>query len=79
MLDQGYITKIEYNRAIEKKLPEKIFDYDNSLAPHFSEYIRRSLEKINDTLDVNIYKDGLIIQTTLNSEIQDILEKNFLQ
>ena len=77
MNERGYISDHQYNESIIKPLPEKNYDYDNSLAPHFSEYIRRKLELIDEDLNVNLYKDGLYIQTTLNSKIQKILDKNF--
>ena len=77
MSERGYISNLEYDNSINESLPEKNYDYDNSLAPHFSEYIRRKLELIDKDLDVNIYKDGLYVNTTLNSKIQNILEKNF--
>ena len=77
MFNQGYISEIELENAKEKIIPTKNYEYDNSLAPHFSEHIRRELEKIDEELNVNIYKDGLIIQSTLNSKIQNILDKSF--
>ncbi len=77
MKERGYISDFEYDNSLKKPLPEKNYDYDNSLAPHFSEYIRRKLELIDNDLNVNIYKDGLNVNTTLNSKIQNILERNF--
>ena len=77
MLNQGYLTNEEYEIAIEKDISIQVAKYDNSLAPHFSEHIRRNLEKIDDSLNVNLYKDGLVVKTTLNSEVQNILTENF--
>tara|TARA_B100002051_G_scaffold34643_2_gene27899 strand:- start:1992 stop:4184 length:2193 start_codon:yes stop_codon:yes gene_type:complete len=77
MLNQGYLINEEYELAIEKDISIQVAKYDNSLAPHFSEHIRRKLEKIDDSLNVNLYKDGLVVKTTLNSEVQNILTKNF--
>ena len=45
------------------------------LAPYFTEYIRRLLEKEDDVLDINIYRDGLKIYTTLDSRLQELAEK----
>ena len=53
------------------------YDYDSSPAPHFSEYVRRELEKVDSDLGINLYKDGLNIHTTLDSRIQSILTKAF--
>ena len=77
MLNQGYLINEEYEIAIEKDISIQVAKYDNSLAPHFSEHIRRKLEKIDDSLNVNLYKDGLVVKTTLNSEVQNILTENF--
>ena len=77
MLNQGYLINEEYELAIEKDISIQVAKYDNSLAPHFSEHIRRKLEKIDDSLNVNLYKDGLVVKTTLNSEVQNILNENF--
>ena len=77
MLNQGYLVNEEYELAINKDISIQVAKYDNSLAPHFSEHIRRKLEKIDDSLNVNLYKDGLVVRTTLNSEVQNILTENF--
>jgi len=77
MKEQGYISEEKYQKTISLDLPNKNYDFDNSLAPHFTENIRRNLEKIKNDLDINIYKDGLYVNTTLNTKIQNILEENF--
>ena len=77
MKEQGYISEQKYQKTINLDLPNKNYDFDNSLAPHFTENIRRKLEKIKNDLDINIYKDGLYVNTTLNTKIQNILEENF--
>ena len=55
----------------------KQIEKDDGLAPYFTEYIRRKLEKIDEKLDINLYKDGLIVHTTLDSRIQKALEEAF--
>jgi len=77
MLNYGVILKEEYDIAKDKEMPIKDINYDNSLAPYFSEYIRRQLIDLQDELDVNIYEDGLNIKTTLDLGIQNILEEVF--
>ena len=44
-------------------------------APYFIEHVRRFLEKEDEKLDINIYRDGLKIYTTLDSRLQSIAEK----
>ena len=72
-----YITKEEYEKAISNTIKLEKYDYDSSPAVHYSEFIRRELEKIDEELGINIYKDGLNIHTSLDSRIQNILSKSF--
>lgn len=41
------------------------------LAPHFAEYVRRLLEEWGDRNGYNIYSDGLVVYTTIDSRIQN--------
>ena len=77
MTDNNYIDREDFDIAISKTLPIKNIDYDNSLAPYFSEHIRRQLEEIDEELDINIYEDGLNIHTTLDMGVQSIVEDAF--
>jgi len=77
MLEYKYISEFEYNKAINAPLPTKDINYDNSLAPYFSEYVRRQLIELGDELNINIYEDGLNIKTTLDYNLQNILETTF--
>ena len=70
MSKNNYLTREQYNLNRTKELPIKNIDYDNSLAPYFSEYIRRQLEDIDKDLGIKIYEDGLNINTTLDMSIQ---------
>ena len=75
MRDQNHITHNEHAqyRAMTlesvKELPIR------GLAPYFTEYVRRLLEKEDEALDINIYRDGLKIYTTLDSRLQALAEK----
>ena len=62
---------------IQKKLPQKTIENEGGIAPYFTEFIRRELEKIDEELDINLYKDGLIIHTTLDSRVQESLSNAF--
>ena len=77
MANNNYIDKQDFDIATSRSIPEKNIDYDNSLAPYFSEYIRRQLEEVDEELDINIYEDGLNIYTTLDMGIQQIVEDAF--
>ena len=79
MRDQRYITSDIYSeaRAIES---EKVIEFQaKGTAPYFTEYVRRFMEKEDDHLGVNIYRDGLKIYTTLDTRLQDIAEKSLME
>ena len=77
MNDLGYISNDEYQLAKNELIKVSKYDYDSSPAPHFSEYVRRELEKVDSDLGINLYKDGLNIYTSLDSRIQSILTSAF--
>ena len=73
----NYITEEEYQHGLEKPISIRKYDYDSSPAPHYSEYVRRELEKIDEDLGIKIYKDGLNIYASIDSRIQEILTESF--
>ena len=78
MREQDYISLPEYAEA-RAQLVDKIIDVPPSgIAPYFTEYIRRFLEKEDDRLGINIYRDGLKIHTTLDSRLQSIAESSIM-
>jgi penicillin-binding protein 1A len=77
MYSLNYINFEQYSEGIEKEISIRKYDYDSSPAPHYSEYVRRELEKIDEDLDISIYKDGLNIHTSLDSRIQNHLTESF--
>ena len=54
MYKEEYISEKQLNDNLSKKLLIIRNDYDNSIAPHFTENIRRELEKIDTELNINI-------------------------
>ena len=79
MRDQRYITSDIYSeaRVIES---ENVIEFQaEGTAPYFTEYVRRIMEKEDDHLGVNIYRDGLKIYTTLDTRLQDIAEKSLME
>ena len=75
MVNQGYITKAEQDSAMTITELDVSETAETSLAPYFIEHVRRFLEKEDDKLNINIYRDGLKIYTTLDSRLQSIAEK----
>ena len=79
MFENGYLDEELYSETIKLPLSKKSFENNEGLAPYFTEYIRRELEKIDDELNINLYKDGIIVHTTLDSRVQNILEAAFFK
>ncbi|RPI69387.1 MAG: PBP1A family penicillin-binding protein [Ignavibacteriae bacterium] len=75
MEDEGYITSTELTAAssevLAKPQPEEIW---RGIAPHFVEMIRQQLGRNGDWNDKlagrDLYRDGLVIHTTLNARVQ---------
>ncbi len=74
MKEQGYISEYDYIKAVDIPI---VFAKTNIyrkasylIAPHFVEMIRLQVGKDLSTRNYDIYSDGLIIKTTLNSKIQ---------
>ena len=75
MIEQGYITKLDYINALNKTT-NTIEQKDIGIAPYFTEEIRQEITKDN-TFD--IYTDGLKIYSTLNSVMQKNAEKAYYE
>lgn len=79
----GYLTseKAEEAKLKPLELNYQGYSHDQGLAPYFREQLRKDLVAILDTLPnkngdkYNIYKDGLIIHTTLDHQMQEIAEE----
>ena len=79
MRDQEYISRSEYAEARARLLDNIQQEQLQGEAPYFTEYIRRFLEREDDELGVNIYRDGLKIYTTLDSRLQKLAEDAVLK
>ncbi|CUU01975.1 penicillin-binding protein 1A [Candidatus Kryptobacter tengchongensis] len=72
MLVTGFITEEEYEKARKEPLNlnrgrEYIY---SGIAPHFLEYVRFLLHQKAEKYGFNIYKDGLVVYTTLDARMQ---------
>ncbi len=71
MAKEGVITEQAAEKAQKSKLK---LDYtpvtNHGRAPYFTEYIRQTLKPISQQHDINVYKDGLVISTSLDSRMQ---------
>ncbi|MEY3690164.1 MAG: hypothetical protein RIT37_1726 [Bacteroidota bacterium] len=75
MADMGFLEEDQYNASLIQPIflnRGRLGMKDESIAPHFVEMIRQALEKDDqfNLQDNNLYRDGLVIFTTLDSRIQ---------
>ncbi|QED36889.1 penicillin-binding protein [Antarcticibacterium arcticum] len=78
----GYITDVQMEEAKQKDLvlDYQFYSHDQGLAPYFREQLRKDLISILDTLPnkngekFNIYRDGLIVHTTIDYHMQELAE-----
>ncbi|MCE1274156.1 MAG: transglycosylase domain-containing protein, partial [Chlorobiales bacterium] len=71
MEKEGFITSVQAERA--KNTPIELHYTPvthQGLAPYFTEYIRQTIKPASMLEDINVYRDGLTIQTTLDSRMQ---------
>jgi len=77
MMEQGYLSREEYalyrNAPIQVQRP----DPPPTIAPYFVEQVRRWLQREDEKLGIDIYRDGLSIYTTLDTKIQAAADSAF--
>ena len=79
MRDQEFINREEYQYNRSKSLESVQGQVKRGMAPYFTEYVRRTLETLDEELEINIYRDGLKIYTTLDSRLQKIAERSVMR
>jgi penicillin-binding protein 1A len=75
MYNVGYLTKAVYDSLVQIPLILNPAQDEDAIAPYFTEYIRQQLNQLQDSLNVNVYEDGLRVYTTLNTQIQKYMEQ----
>lgn len=71
----------EITKDSQLVLDYKNYSHDKGLAPYFREQVRKDVSKVLDTLKnkegkkYNIYRDGLVVHTTLNYRMQELAEE----
>ena len=76
MLVTGYLTQAQYDSLSRLPIKTKEFQPHGKIAPYFTEYVRRKLNELGDSLGVNVYEDGLNVYTTLNTRIQACMDSS---
>ena len=82
MVTYGYLSKdsLEYYSNKDLELDYRSFNHDLGLAPYFRAEVKKQLASILDTLKMpngesyDLYKDGLIVHTTLDYKMQELAE-----
>ena len=70
MVDAGYLAKAQaeiYKREAIKVQAQKGYQ---GIAPHFAEMVRQELQKMPELAGYDLYRDGLVVYTTINAEMQ---------
>ena len=76
MEKEGFITGEQAEAAKRTRLVLKYTPVDHhGIAPYFTEYIRQTIKPASMLGDINVYRDGLSIQTTLDSRMQHYAEQ----
>ena len=79
MYNLGYISYEKYieskNKPVRHALDRRTLKEAWGIAPYYTEYIRLELEKMQDDMNIDIYRDGLSIYTTLDTRLQEIAER----
>jgi penicillin-binding protein 1A len=77
MVENGKLSKAAYDSLKNLPLVLKLKDPNKmTVAPYFTEHIRRQLNALQDSLGVNVYEDGLRVYTTLNMKFQKYMEES---
>ena len=83
MVNYGYLSKdsLEYYTNQVLKLDYRSFNHDVGLAPYFREEVKKQLSVLLDSIQIadgksyNLYKDGLVVYTTLDYKMQELAEE----
>jgi len=76
MFTNDNLTRVEYDSLKQIPLNLNVTNpYQTDTAPYYTEYIRSQMNKLQDSLGVNVYKDGLRIYTSLNTKMQQYMDE----
>ncbi|MBK6009508.1 transglycosylase domain-containing protein [Ramlibacter ginsenosidimutans] len=77
MVKGGKLQESSYEQLKDQPLKLKFvrLDEDDGPAPHLAEYLKRWLQDWADQHDYNIYSDGLVVRTTIDSRLQEMADQ----
>ncbi len=76
MLREGYLERSRYDelRADSIALDFKAYSHTDNLAPHFAEILRKQLKDWGQENGYDIYSDGLVVHTSIDSRLQGMAQ-----
>lgn len=69
-----YLERVKYDSLKQLPLESETWNPKSGTAPYFTEHVRQQLNKLQKTLNVNVYEDGLNVYTTLDTRYQDAID-----
>jgi penicillin-binding protein 1A len=79
MVSAGFIKEDEAAKIKKDPLKVKKYVGYQGIAPHFAEMVRQQLAKMPELQGYDIYRDGLVVFTTLNSQMQRAANRAVLE
>ncbi len=78
-VNAGFITEAEAAKIKKDALKVKEYLGYQGIAPHFAEMVRQQLQKMPELQGYDIYRDGLVVYTTLNATMQRAANRAVLE
>jgi penicillin-binding protein 1A len=78
-VNAGFITLEEATKIKKDALKVKPYVGYQGIAPHFAEMVRQQLQKMPELHGYDIYRDGLVVYTTLNATMQRAANRAVLE
>ena len=74
MVTMGYLDRSYYDQVRDQAivLDFKPYSHEDNLAPHFGEHVRQWMSTWAEQNGYDVYGDGLVVHTTIDSRIQQI-------
>jgi penicillin-binding protein 1A len=76
MVENGALTPARYDelKADSIALDFKPYSHTDNLAPHFAEILRAQLKEWGQENGYDIYSDGLVVHTSIDSRVQEMAQ-----
>ncbi len=78
-VNAGFISAEEATKIKKDALKVKPYVGYQGIAPHFAEMVRQQLQKMPELQGYDIYRDGLVVYTTLNATMQRAANRAVLE